>query len=220
MAKKHQKNSFYFYIFLSIISLGMLNCNKQFATVKEKDSVTIDPGNFRPALICTDFQNLSPGTTLQKEFDFGKVKIQAEHGARIIQIPAPSDAPPWVPNQLHFIEAPCKDRGANIRILFKKPVQWVEIDLAWGKSDELSTTRSINAYFVNSNGHVSAPKEHDLGATVKTMVFTATEKIKKGGSEFGPPAEWYTAGDIDYVQINSWDCDIRLWRVCYWPSIN
>ena len=217
MVKKLKKSIFFTFIILSIIAMGILSCNKKVAT---GDVATIDPGRIRPALICTDFQNLSPSTTLQVKFDFGKIKIQAQSGARIIQIPAHSNAHPWVPNPLHFIEAPFKNSTAIIEIFFQKPVQWVEIDLAWGKCDAFSSTRSITANLVNSKNHKSKLKEHDLGPTVKTMVFTATDKVKKGGGEFGPPAEWYPAGDIDHIEINSLNCDIRLWRVCYWPSIN
>jgi hypothetical protein len=220
MAKKHQSSTFCVCIFLSIISIGILNCNKKAATMKDSDSAIIDPGNFKPVLICTDFQNLSPGTTLQNEFDFGKFKLGADFGARIIQIPAPSNAHPWVPNPLHFIEAPFKNSTAHVTISFQKPVQWVEIDLAWGKCDAFSSTKSITANLVNSKNHSSESKVHDLGPTVKTMVFTAADKVKKGSGELGQPVEWYPAGDITQIEISSLNCDIRLWRICYWPSIN
>ncbi len=220
MAKKYRNRMFCICIFLLIISIGILNCSKHTATLKEKESVTIEAGNFRPALICTDFQNLSPITTLQNEFDFGKFKITVDFGARIIQVPAPANTHHWVPNPLHFIEAPFKNSAAHITISFQKPVQWVEIDLAWGKCDMLSTNRFVSANLVNSKNHSSAAKEHDRGPTVKTMVFTAQDKVKKGGGEFGLPAEWYPAGDITQIKIYAVNCDIRLWRVCYWPSIN
>lgn len=112
----------YFITLLYAVLVGTFigqDCNKTENKANGSSNETIDSREIKPSLTCNDFQNSLTNQILKEEFYFNNIEIKAYFGARVIAVPAPINAHPWIPKTLHFLEAPYKNSSGYITINFE-----------------------------------------------------------------------------------------------------
>jgi hypothetical protein len=183
----------------------------------------IDPINvsrLHPPLTCVGFQNLQPGK-LKDDVTIDGVRFATAGNkvqSSIIEMPAPQDAYPWVPDPVRYFESQ-SFAGHWLTIEFEESVRWVELNAAPGKVDPFVSSHSIFVFCENSMGRGSATAEElDAPFVITTVTFTSASLVRVGGGEFGPPETLEPAGEIKRLRIYAGNSDIVVWQVCYGGS--
>lgn len=185
----------------------------------------LEPQNFdvnllRPAkTTCVDVQNMVPGNVggVNTPLIIGGITMKvSDPGSQlsIVELPAPPNAHPWVPDPVRYVVVSGKNNWFTIQ--FNQPVKWAEINVAPGKS----IPHSNNAVFVNffnSGGLQSIRGETIEGPyRVQSIVFSSQDYVQSIGNDVGPPPKPQVANDISEVTMYSGPNDIIFWSVCYW----
>ena len=172
--------------------------------------------DLRPVMTFVSFQDVGIGVINDGEI-IKNIKLKANQMG-VIEMPAPQNAHPWVPDPIRYLEVngPCM-----FRIEFIQPAHLVEVSVAPGKELNIGAPANLSVGFSNSSGSFCTSMKSFEGANVvRSVTFTSADLVKVGGGEFEPPAKITEAGDIKEVSIYAGNSNILTWKVCYWLRNN